>query len=245
MWAKFKELPKGVRYVVYAVPFVVVIAVLVVVLVGLLTPHEYDRVTVVNGEALDEMSGGAVNDFRTGLIDLLQREGYVGEDATVDDVVVREGTVETFRNGEAGAVTTFLVDIPSVRQTYRVQVTDGGGEMTDVPAYITCPKAEEMKYPDTECRGHYGSTSAAVETYLPYSGVLASGEKYLVKSVSLNKTGERVLQIYLYSCGADAGATAALVKEVEQAVRDFVVSTGDTDSYIYNVRTGYCEGDAI
>jgi len=243
MREKFRELPKWVRYVIYAVPFVVVIVVLVVILVGLLTPHDYDRVTVVNNEALDEMSGGAVNDFRTGLIDLLQREGYVREDATVDDVIVREGTVETFRNGDAGTVTTFLVDIPSVRQTYRVQVTDGGEEMTDVPAYITCPKAEEIKYPDTECRGHYGSTSAAVELYLPYSGALASGEKYLVKSVTGNNRGEKVLQIYLYSC--DASDTEVLAAEAEAAVREFVRSVGDEVEYVYNVRTGYCEGDAI
>lgn len=241
MWAKFKKLPVSVRYIIYSIPFVVVIVILAIVLVGMLIPHEYDRVTIVNDEVLGEMSGGSVNNFKTGLIGLLQENGYVGEDMTVDDVVVRDGTVETFRNGEAGTVTTFLVDIDSLRQTYRVQVTDTSDNLTDVSAYITCPKVEEMKYSESECKGHYGSTSSAVEMHLPYTGVLANGEKYLIKSVTMTNAGERVLQIYLYSCDNLAPAVA----EVESAVRSFVESTGDQDEYIYNVRTGYCEGDAI
>lgn len=238
---KIKSLPTAIRYLLYGLPAMIVIVVLVVILVNMLIPREYDRVTIENEGALSGMSGDKINDFRTGLIGVLQEEGYVGEDATVDDVVVREGSVDTFRNGEEGSVTTFLIDIDSLRQTYRVRVTDAPEDMTDVSTYITCPKIEEMKYPESECRGHYGSTSKAAELYMPYTGVLASGEKYLIKSITMTNVGEQVLQIYLYSCDE----AVPPVVEAEAAAREFVQSVGDDGDYVYNVRTGYCEGDAI
>lgn len=242
MWAKFGMLPRWAKFAIWMVPAVMVMVVLVVILVELLTPHDYDRVTIANNDVLEGVSGKSVNDFRASLLGLLQDEGLINEEMTVDDVAIREGTVDVFRNGEDGTVTTFLADIDSLKQTYRVRVTDTDKEMTDITVYITCPKAEEMKYTDAECRGHYGSTSESVGQYLPYLGVLAGGEKYLIKTITQTNTGEQVLQIYLYSCGADP---TILSGEVETAVKELVQSIGDASEYVYNVRTGYCEGDAI
>ena len=228
------------KWIIYVVP-IVVIAVLVAILVNLLMPREYERVTIENQGALDGVSDRSVNDFRESLIELLQGQGFVGEDATVDDVVIRGDTVDSFRSSDGSVVTTFIADIDSIRQTYRVRITDTNQDLTDLSVYIACPRMEEMKYPEVECKGHYGSTSAAVDLYLPYAGTLASGEKYLVKSITTASDGERALQIYLYSCDEAVPPTA----ETEAAVRDWVAKIGDTVDYVYNVRVGYCEGDAI
>jgi|GEM_PF-3305280 len=229
------------KYIIYGVMAVVVIAMLVVVLVSMLVPHEYDRVTIENPEALEGMSSRSVNDFRESLILLLQDEGLAGEDMVVDDVVIRDGTVESFRYGDEGTVTTFIADIDSIRQSYEVRVIDSTQDSTDLSVYITCPRVDEMKYPEVECRGHYGDTSKSVELYLPYEGKLASGEKYLVKTITNGRSGERMLQVYLYSCDESEPPVSA----AEDAAKGLLEEVGDVSEYVVNVRTGYCEGDAI
>lgn len=242
MWAKIKQLPVGWRYIIYSVPAFLVSVVLLAVLLNLLITHEYDRVEIRNMEVLSGVSSESVNDFRAGLIDLLQTEGYVDGEVVIDDVVVRDGTVEMLRQGDAGTVMTFLIDIDSLKQTYRVQITDTNQETMDVTAYIICPRATERKYSDTECRGHYGTDGNDVGLYLPYSGKLGTGEKYLVKTITMTSTGDEILQVYLYSCDEKNPP----VIEAETAAREFVNSVGDNgNGYIYNVRVGYCEGDAI
>ncbi len=229
----------------------IIICVLVLVGLGYLVwsfiPKKQDRISVQNSSELG-LSGKSFDDFRLKLISLLESENYINEGDEVDDVMVREGTVQSFwvRNDDKGTTsktTSFLVDINSIKQTFKVTVYDYSGELTDLPVQISCPSVDEMKYPESECRGVYGSNSKSLRNNLPHELKLASGEKILVKRIDATRDGQQLVQVYLYSCET----ASPPIMEAEDAVRVWIKELGDSqiESYTYNIRTGYCEGDAI
>lgn len=232
----------------------VVIAIVVLVGVGVLiwnlVPKDYDKVTIRNDDELIEKVGsGEVNNFKQELLNLLRENKIIGSNDLIDDAEVREGTVVSGTvidgDGEYRKTTTFLVDIDSIKQTYVVRILESDVEMDGITAQIYCPKVSESKYPESECNGVYYSDNKSIEYRLPYEFNLGSGEKVLVKNVdTVKKQGEwkNIVQVYLYSCDDNNPPVA----EVEEAVRKWVQGTGDEfDYYTYNIRTGYCEGDAI
>ena len=205
-------------------------------------PREKDAVKVANSDAASKISSEDMDTFRKVLIYFLRDNGLIASDATVDDVAVRADSVKasstTDANKNVTTKTTFLIDIDSIKQTYHVKIYNSTAELTSPPVEITCPNTSEMKYPDVECVGRNGDTNKKVSKNLPYTASLDSGEKVLVK----NLTDSTTLQIYLYSCNAKNPPVSA----AEKLVRDWVSSIGDNaKNYTYNVRTGYCEGDAI
>lgn len=61
----------------------------------------------------------------------------------------------------------FLVDVDSVKQTYRVSIVwseESGSTPDDI--VIDCPRKDEMKYPETVCHGMYND-SYSLDLYLP------------------------------------------------------------------------------
>lgn len=231
---------------------VVIIAVLVLVLVGLavlvwqLIPKRQDKVTVQNANELG-LSGQSFDEFRLYLLDQLEQQGYVEKGIDVSDVAVREGSVESFTEkvgtDKVMKTTSFLVDIDSIQQTFRVKVYDYTGTLTDLPVMINCPMASETKYPGSECNGVYGSTSKSIRNNLPHEIKLTTGEKVLVKSIGVTRDGQQLVQVYLYSCNEKNPP----LTETERAVKNWVEALGDParEYYTYNIRPGYCEGDAI
>ncbi|MBR3138677.1 hypothetical protein IKG38_01515 [Candidatus Saccharibacteria bacterium] len=210
-----------------------------------LMPKEEDRIAVKNSGELG-LSEKKFDEFRRYLLSNLEQQDYITGEADVTDVVVREGSVRSFTeksNDEIMKITSFLVDIDSLRQTFRVKVYDYTGELKDLPVMINCPEASETKYPDSECNGVYGSTSKSIRNNLPYEMKLTTGEKVLVKSIGVTRDGQQLVQVYLYSCGEDNPPAV----ETEQTVKNWVEALGDParEYYTYNIRTGYCEGDAI
>lgn len=230
---------------------VIVALALAGVLVWNIIPRDYDKVNVTNAEELlTKVGNEELNNFRQELLNLLRGNGVIGEDETVDDVVVREGTVvsstDTYREDEYWKTTTFLVDIDSIKQTYSVKIVESDENMEGVTAQIYCPKLSESKYPESKCSGLYYSDNSSIEYRLPYEMKLESGEKVLVKALdTVKKQGrwKNIVQVYLYSCDENNPP----VSETEKMVRKWVDEVGDgfKDYYTYNIRTGYCEGDAI
>ena len=108
---------------------------------------------------------------------------------------------------------------------------------------VRCPNVAEQKYDDNECVGVSENSGKAVGLYLPYEMTLASGEKVLVKKLGLNSEGLLDLKIYLYSCDEENPP----VTETEAVIKKWVEELGDpvAEHYTYDVRAGYCEGDAI
>ena len=107
----------------------------------------------------------------------------------------------------------------------KVQIKEDDGTITTIET------------PEIETTTNNGATVTITDT-----ANLPSGEKYIVKSITSTNKGEHILQIYLYSCNN----TNIPVTETEEAVKQWVTDIGDdVDYFTYNVRTGYCEGDAI
>ena len=222
---------------------IVIAGLLLIPLIIALTPKEYDALKVQNSssQAVSKISTEDFNTFRTYLIRHLRQQKMIAEDATIDDVAIREDTVKVSSSGHAhndgSVVSSFLVDIDSVKQTYKITIVRSPEEMTDIPVQINCPHISQMKYPEVECIGYYGDSSKKVEHHLPYETKLTSNEKVIVKSLA-NFT----IQVYLYSCDQKSPKT----KETEELIKNWIKEIGDDASlYQLNVRTGYCEGDTI
>ena len=229
----------------------------IIVIVGMgaliwsLLPKDYDKVRIVNRDELAEVvDGSEIDNFRQELLNLLRNDGVIGENDTVNDVVIREGTVTSQMrvNEEEGywKTTTFLVDIDSLQRTYAVRIVGSDEVLDGVTAQISCPNKDETKYPDTKCIDLYGVEDNYLKYKLPHELRTATGDKVVVKKVeTVKEKGEWVqrVQVYLYSCEKKTPPVAM----AEEAVRKWVDGLNDpiSDYYIYNIRTGYCEGDAI
>lgn len=99
--------------------------------------------------------------------------GFVRDAFIRDGSYEEEGTVEnTIRSG------SFLVDIESLRQTYRVQFTYSGDE-TNVnnrgnATNVSCPEQDELRFGDFECTSFIGreaAPNASIIQSLPYRSV--------------------------------------------------------------------------
>ncbi len=120
--------------------------------------------------------------------------GLVRDAFIRDDSYEEMGTTEAVRSG------SFLVDIESLKQTYRVQFTYSGDE-TSVnnrgnASTVTCPLPEELRFGDFECStfiGREAAPDASIIQHLPYRsigfsvfGIQENGESPLVLYADLN-----------------------------------------------------------
>ena len=206
-------------------------------------PKDYDRATLENPEAISSyLSSNEIDDFRISLLSFLESY-YIDKGSTIDDIQIRPDSVQSFKSTNSYgdyANISFLIDIDSLKQTFRIDYISDHTKRTSPRTEITCPKVSETKYPDSICKNTLTpNISASIKSYLPYETRLPSGEKILVKKLTY-KSGPQ-LEIYLYSCDdKNPPVTAA-----ESLVKTWVETIGDDRNYNYNVRTGYCEGDAI
>ncbi|MDO4746946.1 MAG: hypothetical protein Q4A70_01195 [Candidatus Saccharibacteria bacterium] len=219
---------------------------LLVFLIWNIIPKDYDRAKIANPDALVGVSNDETNDFKSQLLRLLEEQELIANSEVVEDIVIREDSVvhqKKYVESKLQRRVSFLVDIDSLKQTYRVNIYTKDGEITDLPVQITCPLVSEMKYSDEQCAGVYGSTSKSLRNNLPHELKTVSGETVLVKQIDATRDGLQLVQVYLYSCDTKN----PLVKEAEELVRKWVEEIGDEsrDSYTYNIRSGYCEGDTI
>lgn len=77
-----------------------------------------------------------------------------------EDVYIRDGSFEmTEKDGLKTA--NFIVDIDSLKISYRVTFSSPYGSHTQENPIIDCPSLSETKYPETECVGMTNSSSLA------------------------------------------------------------------------------------
>lgn len=235
----------NIKRLAITIPVIALVVFLIIILIINLIPTDANRVAILNPEEIQSISGDMQKNIKIQLIKLLQEQNLITEKDTVNDVKIREGSFANITKlTDSGNVKTssFLIDIDSLHQTYRITAYEATNQvLPDLAVQITCPKTDEIVYSDSKCVGTY-ETGASVSHNIPYTANLPSGEKYIIKSITSTNKGEHILQIYLYSCDSKDIPTA----ETEEIVRQWVTDLGDdVDYYTYNVRTGYCEGDAI
>ena len=233
------------KWLWFLIPLSVLLVICVGVLVWHLIPKEYDRINIVNNEQLNSIGGAEIDSFRLSLLHMLEGQSLIEKNGDRLDVAVRDGSVKRFRqfvDGKEQVVANFIIDIDSLEQTYDVTVYKNDELSEHKKVAIKCPKVDVRKYDDA-CVGVDGNANKSVELFLPYEMKLVSDERVLVKKLGYNEKGLLDLQIYLYSCDEKNPP----VVEAQNAVRKWVESLGDpiAEFYTYNIRTGYCEGDAI
>ena len=130
----------------------------------------------------------------------------VGADKNDVDVVIREGTYSEVKNDD-GVQATFIVDIDSMKQSFVVRTGWSKDKKTVYEVIVDCPKAEEMKYPDTVCYGSYNS-SYSLDLYLPHMSYPDTGKdgsdsiaapNYIIYGNEDDKT----LEIVVSSCDVE------------------------------------------
>ena len=109
--------------------------------------------------------------FKRTLWDLISRNESSVSESIIDDVKIREGTYSETEH-ENGRTANFIIDIDSIKQTYTVSLgwSDNKNKDDEI-AYndivINCPPQNQMKYPETVCRGMYNDTHS-LDLYLPW-----------------------------------------------------------------------------
>lgn len=86
--------------------------------------------------------------------------------------IIRENTAELEHNAEKNSYYgSFIVDIPKIEQSYRIQITWSIGKnnystSTDYSALVTCLKSSEIIYPNFDCRDLFTADNEASDKFL-------------------------------------------------------------------------------
>ena len=121
------------------------------------------------------------------------------------DVVIREGTYNEIYTDD-GVQATFIVDIDSLKQSYRVSTGWSEDGSTVYEVIVNCPRADEMKYPETICYGAYND-SYSLDLYLPYSIYPEEGdeEEVVAPDVYINGDEDRkIIDVMVSKCDVDS-----------------------------------------
>lgn len=201
--------------------------------------HDYRREALILSNYPSELPGSIKSNLEIQLRRTLGMGFELDENAVVTGVV-REGTFELNDGGDYIYNSTFLVDIDEYRQTFLVTASWSTSRQVEVPdgIVISCPPNDLMKYPESTCVSAYNSSNS-IEMYLPYSGVIPSGESFTVRQRRY-LDGTPYLEIAVDSCG-----NQKILDEALEVVRDWITSVNiDPDLFKYELPTHYCPGGA-
>lgn len=132
----------------------------------------------------------------------------------INDAVIREGSYNETQNEDGSISASFIVDIDSLKQSFTVSTGWSEDESEVYETIIDCPRADQMKYPETICYGAYHNTYS-LGLYLPYA-VYPEGydgedadpvaPNYLINGDEETKT----LDIMVSTCNVEEYKKAAL-----------------------------------
>lgn len=208
LWRNLKNWQKG-GIIVGIIAMIAIIVVAVVLALGA-EPN-----VKINFGANVDIPGGEVKKVREKLVSVIRNNT-----SDFSDKIIYVGDARDYDESANGNSTTasFIVDFDSISQSYAVTVTWPESDDDAPSVVISCPLLKS-KYPKTSCKTEYNDSSD-ITGYLPYEGVLASGEKYTVKAKYDNG------RLYL-NINTDGDANAAVT-----ATREWISSIGlDPDDY--------------
>lgn len=136
------------------------------------------------------------------------------KDNSISDVAIREGSYTESKNEDGSIRADFLVDIDSLKQTYKVSTGWSANGRVVREVIVNCPLVSEMKYKDTVCRGMYND-SYSLDVYFPYEVYPERDESQAGESLApnyiLNVDEEnKVITIMVSSCNVDRFKSDAL-----------------------------------
>ena len=163
----------------------------------------------------------------------------INPDAENDDVVIRWDSFST----ESGVYpkTTFLADVDSYQQTYRVSVDQER-------VAVSCPSLGESKYPESFCIGNNGEYDDSINVVfgrnLPYSGETSNGEYFYIDRNSLESMeniNDRYLEVRVRACPW----TDEAINRAREATNEVISSLGASPN-LFDIRidsAGGCHGE--
>lgn len=78
------------------------------------------------------------------------------------DIYIRDGSYFSIKTDDFDTA-SFIVDIDSLKASYKVSFAYPSEEYTSINPVIDCPSLSDMKYPETECVGMYSTTDLMKE----------------------------------------------------------------------------------
>lgn len=148
----------------------------------------------------------------------------------IDDVVIREGTYEETEAEDGSVRASFIVDIDSLKQSYRIDAGWSKDKSVVYEVTVNCPPIDQMKYPETVCYGAYNNTYS-LSLYLPYAvypeGYDAENDEVMAPEIYI--TGDedtKVIDVMISVCDVEA-----LIKKADEYLDTLPI---DLNNYMIN-----------
>ena len=153
------------------------------------------------------------------------------------DIEIREDTYIESNDNDI-ITTNFLVDIPSIEQTFSIDMS--WSEKTkkySADFSISCPSEEQSNYPNSLCITEANSSYDYLSEYLPYYGNINEGS-FTISQGYLNNSP--TLKISINSCGNKDIQNAAIL-----AAKKYISTISKyPEKYNYYVIPNLCDGEA-
>lgn len=147
--------------------FCQLVVIVIIVMVINFSFGERNHIETVNEGVLSSVPNSEKELYHDELWNIIKNNVDGLDKSIINDAVVRDGSyIETVdENNKNAKQVDFLVDIDSIKQTYKVTLAwSNNGNVTPV---VDCPAYSDMKYKETFCKGAYRNTDS-FSLYFPY-----------------------------------------------------------------------------
>ena len=218
--------------IIASIVFVLIVVVLAVVILRIIDDKE--KVYLVDdSNQLSEVPGQTRDSIERKLcLSLKDSFGLSDCAGVVGDV--RADSLGYYYDDSGLLSVEFLLDVDSLERTYAIE--SWWSDFVEVPddVSINCPKKEDSKYPGQECLAN-DTVYGPLDSYLPATLELDSGEEVTVLYSYYNDDGDTVLRIDVNNCGKQS-----IIDSAKKAVEEWLVSNEfNPDDYIYDIPLKY------
>lgn len=176
------------------------IVILIIVICANVFLGEKQYATIQNNNETEKQIPDSVKDFVSDNIwrALVSYDANVKQNR-VNDISVREGSLETEENSDGSIGASFIVDIDSLKQTFLIKTGWSGDGAVVYEVNVECPTRDLMKYPETVCVTPYND-SYSLDLYLPYEITDGDGEDAEVMAYIEGNEADGVIDVEMVPC---------------------------------------------
>jgi hypothetical protein len=219
--------------------FAILLTVLVIIgiTVGIFTSQQNGSQIAIGNydkyvKSLPQDRRAAINKALYGVI----KSGLQNKKINVDDAIIREGSyTEVFNSSEKTYSSTFIVDIASIKQSYKVLFTwskDAKIVLRGDNLKFDCLSKDQLIYGDFKCSEILGlptSSNDPILQYLPYS---TFNYTIALSPVANEKVGLDI-RIFLYSSDTRDGNRDQSIDRYKNEAINWIKSKGlDVNNYL-------------
>ena len=219
---------------------IIILQALVILLVASIlksTLRPRDHIEVDDGaEILSNMPSAERELYENELWNVIIAHTEGLDNSIVKEAIIREDSYTEEIDSENGvSKVSFLIDIDSIRQTYKVYAGWTKNEPFTVSPVIECVSVKESKYPDSICFGTYNNTYS-LDLYLPWK----------IESPYKNEYSYAVPEVYIDGDEINHTITAYIVpcnnlEENKKKANNYIQTIPGHDNY----KIEYVVGDHV